>query len=218
MPARRYRKPGTTPADRSDRDDREPPPPGAYLPPTMTLAAAGSGAMQPSWPGARSVAGVRSAATRKAVVPSETATADHAEATEATRFVEVADWFVIIGASLAVLGFLLPWSVTVIGSSGFGGYFDNWGLASPTHLVILVALLVALALGLLETPVPAWLGTGVLGLALGGLLVGLIWPYAIGPLGADIGAVIVGLGGLALVIGGALACRATRHSEADPLV
>ena len=70
----------------------------------------------------------------------------------------------------------------------------------------------------MRVQIPAWLRTGVPGLILGGLLVGLVWPYAIGPVGADVGAMVVGLGGLALVVGGIVASWATRHDEADPLV
>jgi hypothetical protein len=58
----------------------------------------------------------------------------------------------------------------------------------------------------------------VLGLGLGGLLFGLTWPYLLGPLGADIGVVVTGLGGLALVIGGGVASWATRHEGTDPIV
>lgn len=217
---RPYREPGIgRPARPADPDDRNVPLPGAYRPPALALATAGGGAIQPSWPGPRVVANrVHSPAAGKvadAVAPAATHRSDDAVA---DRFVEIAAWFVIVGASLAVLGFLLPWSLTVIGSSGFGGYFDNWGLASPSHLFVLLGLLVVLALGVLQTPVPAWFGTGVLGLVLGGLLIGLVWPYLVGPLGADLGVIIVGLGGLALATGGALASRATRHGEADPVV
>ena len=52
----------------------------------------------------------------------------------------------------------------------------------------------------------------MLGLALGGLLIGLTWPYAIGPLGADVGAMLATLGGLALVVGGGLALWSDRHA------
>ena len=56
------------------------------------------------------------------------------------------------------------------------------------------------------------------GLGFGGLLVGLVWPYAVGPLGADVGVLVTLMGGLSLVIGGAVASWATRHVEADPRV
>ena len=42
---------------------------------------------------------------------------------------------------MAVLGFLLPWSVMVVGARGNGDYFDDWGLASPTHMLIVLGLL-----------------------------------------------------------------------------
>ena len=70
----------------------------------------------------------------------------------------------IVGAAMAILGFLLPWSRVVIGSRHLGGYFDSWGLASPTHVVVLLGVLAVLALGIMRTTVPAWLRTGVLGL------------------------------------------------------
>jgi hypothetical protein len=137
---------------------------------------------------------------------------------DSARLVEIAGWFVIVGATMAVLGFLLPWSASVIGSSGIGGYFDAWGLASPTHSLVLLGLLAVLALAVVRTPVPAWLRSGVVGLALGGLLIGLAWPYLFGPLGADVGVTVTVLGGFALLIGGGVASWATRHAETDPPV
>ncbi len=137
---------------------------------------------------------------------------------DAARLSDVAGWFVVAGSAMAALGFLLPWSFSVIGSRGSGGYLDDWGLASPTHVLALAAVLVVLALGIVQTTVPIWLRTGVLGLALGGILVGLTWPYALGPLGADIGAMLTLLGGLALVIGGGLATWSERHAGEGPPV
>jgi hypothetical protein len=187
------------------------PPPGHYRPPAAPPAAVASAAL--GWvkadaPGASDVD----------TAPPATTDATGPRVVDAARFAEIAGWFVVVGAAMAVLGFLLPWSRVVIGSSGIGGYFDSWGLASPTHVLIVLGLLAVLALGILDTPIPAWLRTGVLGLALGGLLLGLTWPYLIGPLGADVGVLVVAIGGLALVIGGAVASWATRHAGTDPLV
>jgi hypothetical protein len=136
--------------------------------------------------------------------------------TEAARFAEIAGWFVVVGATMSLLGFLLPWSRVVIGARATGGYLDTWGLASPTHLLVVIGLLVVLGLGVMRTRVPTWLSTGVLGLAAGGLLLGLSWPYIVGPLGAGIGVLVVALGGIALLIGGALGSWATRHVEDGP--
>jgi hypothetical protein len=134
------------------------------------------------------------------------------------RFVEIAGWFVVVGSTMALLGFLLPWSRVVIGSRTVGGYFDGWGLASPTHLLVFVALLAVLALAVRRAPVPAWISSGIFGLVMGGLLIGLAWPYLIGPLGADVGLTMTTLGGVALLIGGVVALWATRHVTAEPLV
>jgi hypothetical protein len=125
---------------------------------------------------------------------------------------DLAGWLVAAGAATAALGFVLPWSVAVIGARGYGGYLDGWGLASPTHVIALAVVLLTLGLGVVKTTVPTWLRTGVLGLALGGLLIGLTWPYAIGPLGADIGAMLATLGALALAIGGGLSIWSDRHA------
>jgi hypothetical protein len=144
--------------------------------------------------------------------------ASQASVSDEIRFVEVAGWFVIAGAALSLLGFLLPWSRVVIGARSVGGYLDTWGLASPTHVLVLAAILAVLGLGIVRTPVPAWLRSGVLGLALGSLLIGLTWPYLVGPLGADVGVIVVALGGLALVMGGVVASWATRHAEVEPVV
>jgi hypothetical protein len=137
---------------------------------------------------------------------------------EPARVAEIASWFVVVGATMAVLGFLLPWATIVIGARSAGSYFDSWGLASPTHVVILAATMVILALGIVRTTVPLWLRSGVLPLALGSLLVGLIWPYEVGSLGADIGVLVVGLGGVAMIAGGVVTIWATRHAGMDPLV
>ena len=165
-----------------------------------------------------------------AAEPEAATTAPSADAASATgkatgsplidpaRFVEIATWFAIVGAAMAVLGFLLPWSRVVIGASGVGGYFDGWGLASPTHVFVVLGLLAVLAVEILRAPVPDWLRTGIPGLILGGLIVGLVWPYVVGRLGADIGVMVAGLGGLALIIGGVVASWATRHGEVEQAV
>jgi hypothetical protein len=58
----------------------------------------------------------------------------------------------------------------------------------------------------------------VLGLTFGGLLLGLLWPYAVGPLGADFGAMVTVLGAVALLIGGGVASWATPHVDPPPAV
>jgi hypothetical protein len=79
---------------------------------------------------------------------------------EPERFVEIAGWFVVVGSTMALLGFLLPWSRVVIGASTIGGYFDGWGLASPTHLLVFVSLLAVLALALRRGPLSPWISSG----------------------------------------------------------
>jgi predicted membrane-bound spermidine synthase len=61
--------------------------------------------------------------------------------------------------------------------------------------------------------VPIGLGVGVPGLGLGALLVGLVWPYLFGPLGAQLGAIAVALGAVMLVVAGIAALIVDRHVE-----
>jgi hypothetical protein len=58
----------------------------------------------------------------------------------------------------------------------------------------------------------------VLGLALGGLLLGLVWPYILVLRGAGLGAIAVAAGALVLVVGGLLAVRPGRHGPRAPAV
>ncbi|MEO8437370.1 MAG: hypothetical protein ABI562_02860 [Chloroflexota bacterium] len=137
---------------------------------------------------------------------------------DAARFTEIAGWFAIVGATMSVLGFLLPWSGIVIGSGRVGGYFDQWGLAGPTHPIVFLGLLGVLALAILRTPIPTWIWSTTVSLALGGLVIGLSWPYLFGPLGAEVGVTVTALGGVTLLVGGAVATWAARHEATDPLV
>jgi hypothetical protein len=210
--ARPYQRHGSREGD----DPAEPTlAPGAYRPPTVAPAAAVPAPTSPARALTGTAAADVTAPTARGIANAFPLTTNRIEA---GAFVDIATWFVIVGATMSLLGFLLPWSVTVIGSSGVGGYFNSWGLASPTHLLVVIGLLVVLAVAVLNTRIPAWLGSGLLGLAFGGLLIGLVWPYVVGPLGADVGVTVTALGGLALVIGGTLASWATRHSESDPRV
>ncbi|HEY8817339.1 MAG TPA: hypothetical protein VIM25_00765 [Candidatus Limnocylindrales bacterium] len=192
--------------------DTMPTQPSAYRPSTYSPTDG------PDWSDA--TAAGEAAATAATATDAAAATGNSAGSSmiDPARFVEIATWFAIVGAAMAVLGFLLPWSRVVIGASGVGGYFDGWGLASPTHVFVVLGLLAVLAVEILRAPVPTWLRTGIPGLVLGGLIIGLVWPYVVGRLGADIGVLVAGLGGLALIIGGSVASWATRHGEVEQAV
>jgi hypothetical protein len=190
--------------------------PAAYRPPSLSLAAASaSGA---AWPSVGPTPFGGSGRTVATDIPAQPKAADPAEPSVADRSIELAGWIVVAGAAMSILGFALPWARVVIGAANTGGYFDSWGLASPTHVLVLAGLLVVLGLGVVRTAVPVWIRTGVLGLAAGGLLVGLAWPYIVGRLGADVGVILALIGGIALVVGGVIASWATRHVREEPSV
>lgn len=121
---------------------------------------------------------------------------------------------VAIAAWVAAFGFLLPWSNLVIGAEGVGGYVNSWGLATITHLPVLVfALAVGLVVILPRSPAP-WLTGGVLAVVLGGLLLGLGWPYLVGGLGAQIGLFVEAIAAIALIVGGGLRLAPARNDQA----
>jgi hypothetical protein len=207
--------------------------PGAYVPPAPpdlpTTAALSTAAPAP----ARAWAGVGAAGAMTMGVPggprpvdgsigAAPATAAPATtvagrslgvgAVDAEKVGGAARWLVVIGAALVAIGFLLPWSNSVIGATGID-YFDRIGLAGRGHLVIAAGVLATLALALIRNPLPLWLRIGIPGLSLGSLLIGLVWVYVFGPLRTDPGAQAVLVGAVLLVVGGLIGVAIGRHGE-----
>jgi len=129
------------------------------------------------------------------------------------RLLDFVKWLSVAGSAFAAVGFLLPWGQVVIGSDDTG-YFGRWGIAGPWHLLVALAILANLGLAVIDNKVPVWIRTGIAGLGLGALLLGLLWPYlTLSSLGAGPGAVIAAIGAAGLVVSGILALVADRHAE-----
>jgi hypothetical protein len=125
-------------------------------------------------------------------------------------------WLGVVGAAIAAVGFLLPWAATMIGSGGVS-YVDQWGLAGPAHVLVVLGLVAIAVLGVVENPVPAWVRLGIPGVAVGSLLVGLAWPYLFGPLGGRPGLLVSFVGALLLVAAGIICLVADRLGpDVDP--
>jgi hypothetical protein len=187
------------------------PPPGAYVPPV--LQPAGSTAPARAWAGHDpAVNDAAVAAGAGAIGTTPAAGADEA-LTDRAKASEFVGWLAIAGTALALVGFLLPWSsISVIGADGVG-YFDRWGFAGPWHILIVIGLLAVLAAAIMRDRVPAWLGIGLPGLGVGALLIGLVWPYLIGPLDGSLGAMATALGSLMLIGAGIGAIVVDRHGR-----
>ena len=200
--------------------------PGAYVPP-MPVAMAAAGPTVP----ARAWAGLAPAMVapapveapsmpdvRVAVAATGSVAASHdASSDRRARFAEFVGWLSVAGAAFTAVGFLLPWGAVMIGASGVG-YFDRWGLAGPAHILLVLGLLAVLVLAFVTNPIPVWIRTGLVGLGLGALVFGLVWPYLLGPLGSGPGVLIVAVGSVVLAVSGILALIADRHAEVDPAV
>jgi hypothetical protein len=189
--------------------------PGAYVPPMPVAAPAAAALPARAWVGHAAIADV-SAVPDQPVAEPAPLPVDHG-AERRARFAEFVGWLSVAGAAFAAVGFLLPWGTVMIGASGVG-YFDRWGMAGPGHLLIVLGVLATLVLAFVRNPVPVWIRTGVVGLGLGSLLFGLVWPYLVGPLGSGPGVLIVAVGAAALAVSGVLALIADRHAEVDPAV
>lgn len=127
------------------------------------------------------------------------------------RVEEAADAMMLVGAFGLVLAFLAPWARIVIGSRG-SGYMDTWGLAGSGHIALFLLALAVLGLAVFQNPIGRWLRTGVLGVALGSFVLGLAWPYVVGPLGAGPGALLAWVSGLVMFIAGVVSLFVLRHA------
>jgi hypothetical protein len=186
--------------------------PGAYVPPLpVTVVPAGPPAPARAWAGHGPEAASPQVA---AAAPSGAAASDAPAADRRLRFAEFVGWLSVAGAAFAAVGFLLPWGLVVIGSSGIG-YFDRWGLSGPGHVIIALGMLAVLALALIRNDIPVWMRTGLVGLGFGAYLLGLVWPYIFALPGTGPGAVIAAIGAVALTVAGLLALITERHAAID---
>jgi hypothetical protein len=197
------------------------PAPGAYVPPPPVVIPAGPPAPARAWAGQ---GGTQPAAVDSGVPGTSTVGAGSAApaatrraSVDGARLTEFAGWLSVAGAAFAAVGFLLPWARVVIGATGLSSYVDRWGLAGQNHVLVVLGVLILLVLGLVGNPIPVWIRTGIGGLGLGPLLLGLVWPYLfVGALGGGPGIAIVAVGAVALIVAGVLALVADRHGGTAP--
>ncbi len=131
---------------------------------------------------------------------------------------DAAGWLVGIGAFAAALGFLLPWAPNVIGAGGIGDYVDGWGLATLSHLPVFLAVLAIGILTIIPNRIPRWFTGGLAPIVLGAIILGLSWPYALGPLGTRFGLLLDIAAAIVLVVGGTLRLAPWRHGGPGPAV
>jgi uncharacterized Zn finger protein (UPF0148 family) len=112
---------------------------------------------------------------------------------------------IALGAAIAGLGFLLPWAEIVIGSAGIGGFLDQWGLAGPGHWVMLLLLFAVGGLAVAGERTSVRVGTSTAAIVVGALLLGLAFPYVMGPFREAVGVYVTLTGALVMIAGGLLA-------------
>jgi hypothetical protein len=119
------------------------------------------------------------------------------------RPTSAAGWLVVAGGVIAGISFLLPWADAVLGgSSADESYLGHWGLANPPNILLLLGSLGIAWLAVLPTHRLVWLRTIGLPIVAGGLLLGVTWPYILGPYGPRLGMWLTVIGAGLLVAGG----------------
>jgi hypothetical protein len=125
-------------------------------------------------------------------------------------------WLAASAAAAVAVGFVLPWGDNgVIGGGLDAGYFSRWGLANAANLLPIAAAVAVLWFELSATSRRHRLGTGLVGLLLGGPLAGLAFTYATSPFGLGVGGVVVTVAAIVLV-GVGLFALVRRHAVPAP--
>ncbi|HLA15937.1 MAG TPA: hypothetical protein VJZ72_03460 [Candidatus Limnocylindrales bacterium] len=128
-------------------------------------------------------------------------------------------WLVVAGGIVAGISFLLPWADHVLGGSAADqSYIGHWGLANAPNILLMLASFGIAWLAVAPIKGLTWLRGGVLPLVAGGLLLGITWPYILGPYGPRFGMWVTVIGGGLLLAGGILALYegATHHGQGEP--
>ena len=125
---------------------------------------------------------------------------------------------IALGAAIAGLGFILPWAEIVIGSSTMGGFLDMWGLAGPGHPIVLLLLIGVGILAVAHEKWPINVGAGTAAIVLGSVLLGLAFPYVMGPFREAIGVYVTAAGAVVMIVGGLLVRMPRRHADDEARV
>jgi hypothetical protein len=125
---------------------------------------------------------------------------------------------IALGAAIAGLGFLLPWAEIVIGSASMGGFLDMWGLAGPGHPIVLLLLIGIGFLAVAHEKWPVRVGAGTAAIVLGSVLLGLAFPYVMGPFREAVGVYVTAAGAVIMIAGGLLARVPRRHADDEARV
>jgi hypothetical protein len=129
---------------------------------------------------------------------------------------EAAGWLVVAGGVVAGISFLLPWANSVLGSGSVDdSYVGHWGLAHAPNILLMLASFGVAYLAVAPLKRFAWLRQGALPIVAGGLLLGVTWPYVLGPYGPRFGMWVMILGAGLMLVGGFVALfeRASRDDE-----
>jgi len=99
-----------------------------------------------------------------------------------------------------------------------GGFLDMWGLAGPGHPIVLLLLIGVGILAVAHEKWPINVGAGTAAIVLGSVLLGLAFPYVMGPFREAIGVYVTAAGAIVMIAGGLLARMPRRHADDEARV
>ncbi|HEX7472464.1 MAG TPA: zinc ribbon domain-containing protein [Candidatus Limnocylindrales bacterium] len=198
-----------------------PPVPGAYVAPKVVPTAVTTSTGRPATATTIAAAGVADGTVASIVpkprpsrwfsVPAANATPGKAGLFSDLPFRSprgVAGWAVALGGLVGAVAFVLPWSANgVVGTQNEQTYTGQWGLANPVDLAPMIVAIVVLVLTLVPNRISSPTRGVVLPILVGGWFLGIAWGYATARLGLGWGVDAVAVGGLILVMGGAVGLR-----------
>jgi hypothetical protein len=189
-------------------------PAGAYLPPSAVLDA-----LDPASASAAGAAG----STTGVAAPSTARQDSHSSGAGLGALLGSLDLaadtpraIIAVGATIAGLGFLLPWANVLAGAGLLGGYFTQWGLAGPGAWIVVTLLATTAGMALGGARTARW-PVRFAAIALAALLLGMLWPYLFGFLGRWVGVWVVLAGAIILVVGAILDSRDRHDPEGPPV-
>jgi len=114
------------------------------------------------------------------------------------------------------VAFLFPWADLMIGAAVVGDPWQQLGILGSWHWLAWLGALPVILLAVAAPDLATWLRLGVVPIAYAGVVIGLTWPYVLGPIGGAIAPLVIVAAASVLIVLGAVAVRPGGLAPAEP--